>query len=186
MADSRAASRYVKSLLSLAVERGALEQVHDDMLLFDKVSRENPAFRLMLKNPVIKHNKKREILEKIFSGKVHPLTQAIFDIITKKNREAILPTIAKEFHVAYNLHKNIGKATVTTAFPIDNSLRSQFESVVKQITKQTHVELEERINKEMIGGFVLDIGDKQIDASLKNKLKMLKVKLSHNPYIKEF
>jgi F-type H+-transporting ATPase subunit delta len=186
MAESRAASRYVKSLLSLAVERDALEQVHDDMRLFDKVARENPAFRLMLKNPVIKHDKKREILEKLFAGKVHPLTQAIFDIITKKNREGILPAIAREFHVAYNKHKNIGKATVTTAFPIDDSLRSQFESVAKKITRQNHIELEERINKDMIGGFVLDVGDKQIDASLRNKLKMLKVKLSHNPYIKEF
>ena len=186
MAESRAASRYVRSLLSLAVERGALDQVHEDMLLFEKVCRGNEAFRLMLRNPVIKHDKKRDILEKLFAGKVHPLTMAIFDIITRKNREPLLPQIAREFHFAYNAHKNISKATVTTAFPIDNSLKDEFRKNVKQITMKESVELEEKIDKEMIGGFVLDVGDKQIDASLKNKLKMLKVKLSHNPYIKEF
>jgi F-type H+-transporting ATPase subunit delta len=58
--------------------------------------------------------------------------------------------------------------------------------MVKTISKKDKVELTENIDKEMIGGFVLNVGDKQIDASLKNKLKMLKVKLNHNPYIKEF
>jgi len=186
MAESRASSRYVKSLLGLAVEQGALEQVHDDMVLLDRVCEENRAFVLMLKNPIIKHGKKREILQKLFAGKVHSLTMAIFDIITRKNREAILPAIANEFHQAYNVYKNISKATVTTAIPIDDELRSQFESMVKNISKKDKVELKEKVDTEMIGGFILDVGDKQIDASLKNKLKMLKVNLSHNPYIKEF
>ena len=72
MVDSRAASRYVKSLLSLAVEKECLEAVHGDMLCFRKVVEENRAFELMLRNPIIKHEKKRDILEKIFRGKVHP------------------------------------------------------------------------------------------------------------------
>jgi F-type H+-transporting ATPase subunit delta len=186
MAESRVASRYVKSLLGLAVEQGALEQVHNDMLLFDRICEQNRSFVLMLKNPIIKHSKKRDILEALFKGKVHDLTMAIFDIITRKNREALLPAIANEFHQAYNVYKNISTATITTAFPIDNELRSQFEGMVKSISKKDKVELKEEIDKDMIGGFVLDVGDKQIDASLKNKLKMLKVKLSHNPYIKEF
>jgi len=58
--------------------------------------------------------------------------------------------------------------------------------MVKNISKKDKVELKEKVDTEMIGGFILDVGDKQIDASLKNKLKMLKVNLSHNPYIKEF
>jgi len=186
MADSRVASRYVKSLLGLAVEQGALEEVHNDMQLFDRVCEQNPSFVLMLKSPVIKHDKKRGVLEKLFAGKVHSLTMAIFDIITRKNREAILPAIADQFHHAYNIYKNISKATVTTAVPLDDALRNQFEAMVKTISKKDKVELKENIDKEMIGGFVLNVGDKQIDASLKNKLKMLKVKLNHNPYIKEF
>jgi F-type H+-transporting ATPase subunit delta len=186
MADSRVASRYVKSLLSLAVEQNALEDVHRDMLLFNRVCEENRDFRLMLKNPVIKHDKKRDILEILFTGKVNKLTLAVFDIITKKNREAILPSIAREFHNAYNVYKDISKATVTTAVPLDDNLRAQLESIVKQISHKELVELEEKLDKEMIGGFILDVEGKQIDASIKNKLKMLKLKFSHNPYIKDF
>lgn len=186
MAEARAASRYVKSLLSLAVEQNALEEVHDDMLLFDRVCQENRSFVLMLKSPVVKHDKKREVLEKLFAGKVHKLTIAIFDIITKKNREALLPAIAREFHKAYNINKGIGTASVTTAVALDDALRSRFESIVKEIIQKDKLELKENIDRDMIGGFVLDVGDKRIDASIKNRLKLLKVKFSQNPYIKEF
>ncbi|MEO5601921.1 MAG: ATP synthase F1 subunit delta [Cyclobacteriaceae bacterium] len=185
MADSRAASRYVKSLLGLAVEQKALEQVHQDMLLFSKVSEENRAFRLMLQNPVVKHDKKLAILTAIFKGKVNDLTMAFFDIITRKNREPILAGIAKEFHNAYNSYKGIGKATVITAIPLDASLRTEFEQLVRKYSDQKQVELIEKVDTEMIGGFVLNVGDRQIDASIKNKIKTLKLKFSQNPYIKE-
>ena len=186
MADTRAASRYVKSLLTLAVERNVLEEVHEDMLLFAKVCEENRPFALMLRNPIVKHEKKREILEKIFKGKVNELTMAILDILTRKNREPLLPAIAQEFHTAYNIYKGIGKASITTAVPLDATLRAEFETMVKHISKKDKVELTATVDKDMIGGFILNVGDQQIDASVKNKLKALKVKLSHNPYIKEF
>ncbi|MEJ7646012.1 MAG: ATP synthase F1 subunit delta [Chryseolinea sp.] len=186
MADTRAASRYVRSLLTLAVEKNVLEEVHQDMLLFAKICEQNRSFELMLRNPIVKHDKKRDILEKLFKGKVNELTMAILDILTRKNREPLLPAIAKEFHTAYNTYKGIRKASVTTAIPLDADLRAQFESMVMQISKQDKVELTATVDEDMIGGFILNVGDRQIDASVKNKLKALKVKLSHNPYIKEF
>jgi F-type H+-transporting ATPase subunit delta len=186
MADSRAASRYVKSLLDLAIQQKALENVHDDMLFFSKVFDSNRAFGLMLRNPVIPHNKKNDILTKIFKGKVHTLTMAFFDIITRKNREPLLPVIAREFHNSYNEYKGISKAVVTSAAPLDAKLRGEFQELVKKYSDKKQVELIERVDPEMIGGFVLNVGDRQIDASIKNKIKALKVKFSQNPYIKEF
>jgi F-type H+-transporting ATPase subunit delta len=134
MANARVASRYVKSLLGLAVEQNALDAVHNDMLSFSKVVKQNRDFALMLRNPIIKHDKKREILEKIFTGNVHKLTMAIFDIITSKNREPLLPAIAEEFHHAYNAYKNVGEATVTTAVPLDSALRAEIEKIVKKLS----------------------------------------------------
>ncbi len=186
MTETRVASRYVKSLLGLAEEQKAVEAVHNDMLLFAKVADENQAFALMLRNPIIKHDKKKEILEKIFKGKVHTLTLAIFDIITRKNREGILIDIAKQFHTAYNEYKGITKGIVITATPLDATLRKELEQIVKKISDTKDVELIEKVDAEMIGGFVLNVGDRQIDASIKNKLKELKLKFSYNPYVKEF
>lgn len=186
MAESRVASRYVKSLLGLAVEQGALENVHQDMQLFDKICGSNTDFLLMLRSPIIKHDKKKDILEKIFKGKVHKLSLAIIDILTAKNREPLLPAIAKEFHTAYNDYKGISKASVTTTIPVDAQLRSELEKIVKKLSGAEKIELDEKVDPDLIGGFILNVGDKQIDASIKSKLKTLKVKFSENPYIKEF
>lgn len=186
MADIRVASRYVKSLLGLAVEQGALEAVHKDMLLFTKVLKENRDFKIMINSPVIRHEKKRAILEKIFAGKVDKLTMAIMDILTRKNREPLLPSIASEFHNAYNTYKGIGKAYITTTVRMDNDLRKAVEEIVKKLSKTKQVEIEEKTDKDLIGGFILNVGDQQIDASIKSKLKSLQVRFSENPFVKEF
>lgn len=186
MADARVASRYVKSLLGLAVEQGVLEAVNTDMQFFDRVCHSNRDFVLMLKSPIIRHEKKKEILNKLFSGKVHPLTMSIIEILTKKNREPLLPSIATEFHNAYNVYKGIGKASVISTVPVDAELRSELVALVKKLSDKTQVELEEKVDKDLIGGFILNVGDRQIDASIKNKLKNLKNKFSENPFIKQF
>lgn len=182
----RASSRYVKSLLGLAVERNVLEQVHADMQMFARVVEENRELRLALNNPIIKHDKKREILEQLFKGRVNDLTLAIFDIITKKHREPLLLAIAKGFHDAYNEFKGIGVATVTSAVPLDSSLRAEMVAMVKKLSDRKEVELIEKVDPSLIGGFILNVGDRQVDASIKSRLNSLKVNLSHNPYIKEF
>lgn len=98
----------------------------------------------------------------------------------------MLPAIAEEFHHAYNVYKNVGEASVTTAVPLDDKLRGEIEKIVKKLSDKKEVEIKEKVDASMIGGFVLNVGDRQIDASIKNKLKALKVKFSENPYIKEF
>lgn len=186
MADLRVASRYVKSLLGLAVEKGAVEAVHQDMLLFSKICKENRAFVMMLKSPVVRHDKKRDILEKIFAGKMNPLSMAIIDILTRKNREPLLPSIATEFHNAYNVHKGIGQANITTSLPMDNEMREVVESIVRKLSDRKLVEIDEKVDKDLIGGFILNVGDRQIDASIKSKLRTLSLKFNENYYIKEF
>lgn len=186
MADSRVASRYVKSLLGLAVEQGVLEAVHADMQLFDRVCHSNRDFVLMLKSPIVRHEKKKDILNKLFSGQVHKLTMSIIDILTSKNREPLLPAIATEFHNAYNEYKGIGKASITSTIPIDGKLKSELEAIVKKLSNKAQVELEEKVDKDLIGGFILNVGDRQIDASVKSKLKALRIKFAENPFAKQF
>ncbi|MBS1951925.1 MAG: hypothetical protein OJF59_001370 [Cytophagales bacterium] len=186
MAHSRVASRYVKSLLGLAVEQNALEQVHADMQLFDQACRNSRELAMMLRSPIIKHEKKKSILTVLFKGKVHALTMAIIDILTKKNREPLLPAIASEFGNAYNVYKGIEKATITTTIAIDEKLKQEIVAMVKKLSSKKEVELTTKIDKDLIGGFILNVEDRQIDASIKNKLKSLKVKFSENPYVKEY
>ena len=180
MADIKAASRYVKSLLNLAVEKGALEQVHSDMIAFDKVLSENRALLTALRSPIIKHYKKKNILEALFRGRFNDLTLSFFRIITEKNREGLLPLIAKEFHHAYNEHQGVGRASVVTAVPLDSELREELIAVAKKVVGKTKVELKEEVDPTIIGGFILNAGSQQIDSSIKHKLKILQLNFNNN------
>jgi F-type H+-transporting ATPase subunit delta len=60
------------------------------------------------------------------------------------------------------------------------------EAIVKKLSNKTQVELDQKVDKDLIGGFILNVGDRQIDASIKSKLKSLKIKFSENPFVKEF
>ena len=180
MADIKAASRYVKSLLGLAVDKGVLEQVHADMLAFDKVLSENRPLLTALRSPIIKHYKKKNILEALFRGRFNDLTLSFFRIITEKNRERLLPLIASEFHHAYNEHQGIGRASVVTAVPLDHELREELVAVAKKVVGKSKVELNEEVDPSIIGGFILNAGSQQIDSSIKHKLKILQLNFNNN------
>lgn len=182
MSVNRIASRYAKPLLELSIEKGILEEVAKDMDQFAALCESNRDFVLMLKNPILNHLNKLSILKKIFTGKVNDLTLSIFDIISRKNREQYLPEIALEFHKQYNIAKGISEATVTTVVPLNAQLKIEVTALVKKITGKK-VELTEIISPSIIGGFILRIGDRQIDDSINSKLNELKLKFSQNLYV---
>jgi len=180
MADSKAVPRYVKSLLNLAVSNGVLDEVHEDMKSFERVLAQNRPLVNVLRSPIVKHYKKKNVLESLFRGRYNDLTLSFFRIITEKNREEILPLIAKEFHNAYNEHQGIGKASVVTAVPLDNELREEILSVAKKVVGKSQVELKEEVDPTIIGGFILNAGTQQIDSSIRHKLNILQLTFNDN------
>lgn len=174
MSESSVAYRYAKSLIELAEEKGITEKVQGDMKLFESVCKENRQFELTMKSPVVKHFKKLEILKAIFADKVDPLTMSIFEIITHKNRERILPALASEFLNQYDDLKGILKAEITTVGELTADQRKSFVDMIAGATGKT-VSLKEKTNADLIGGYILKVNDKQIDTSVRKKLNNLKV-----------
>jgi len=172
--------------LDLAIEQGQLEAVHQDMNRLLDLAASNSDFKVMLKSPVINADKKLNVLNALFKDAKSPLTLIFFKVVAQKGRETVLLDIAKEFHRQYNLHSNIQEAEVVTTFPLDEEMRSSFISLVKEISGFEKVELKEKVDSELIGGFVLTVGDKQIDESLSSKLSHLKLKFTQNLYEKKY
>lgn len=169
MGSHRASIRYAKSLIELSQEQNSLEKVKEDMILFSNVIESNRDFANILKNPVIQTDKKRKVLKAIFDKRVQPLTLKAFELILTKNRENMLAFIATDFINEYNILKGIAVAHITTPFTLDNDQRKQVNELVTEITGKKP-ELIEEVNETIIGGFVLKIGDRQIDESVKTKL----------------
>jgi F-type H+-transporting ATPase subunit delta len=184
MKGTRAASRYAKSLLGLAVEQGSLEAIKQDMDLIVNVCQSSRDLVVLLKSPLVKSDKKLSILNEIFAGKISGLTFRFIEIITNNRRESILLVIATSFQQQYREHKKILKAVVTTAVGIDDNLRSKVLDLLKK-QADGEVELVEKVNKDLIGGFVLTYNDNQVDASVSAQLAKLRQSFSENAYISE-
>src|SRR5262245_8439456 len=114
MPNPRLATRYAKSLLGLAIEKGQLEQVYADMLWIQSVCKTNRDFVNLLKSPVISGDKKVKILEAVTGDKFNKLTQAFNALLVNKTRESNLPEIASAFITQYKEYKNIHTVKLTT------------------------------------------------------------------------
>ena len=182
MSEVRVAKRYAKSLLELAVEQDCLQEVIEDVRVFGKAIDENRQLFLAMKSPVIKQAHKKIILDRIFGGKLSNLTISFFDIVCRKGRASVLPAVANEFERQYNLFLGIEKASVVAASELTDDLRKEFEAMVGQITNCKQVILEEKIEPDLVGGFILKVGDKQIDDSISGRLRIMKNKLITRSY----
>lgn len=171
-----AATRYAKSLMDLATEGNALEAVKNDMKAVIRLCEENRDFALFLKSPVIKTDKKIEVLNSVFQGKISKLSQSFLALIASKNREAYIPEIARAFDELYKQNSNILTAVVTSARGLDDTTRKKVIELVKS-QMNGEVELIEKIDPNTIGGFILKIGDRQIDRSVSRQLSTLKNQL---------
>lgn len=174
MSNQRIAHRYAKPLLELAEKQKSLEKVKEDMLYLAELCQENREFSLMLKSPIIPHQKKATILRAIFGKKSNALTLQFLDLITQKNREKVLSDVAKEFINLYEVKMGLQAATVTSSIALDPTEKKLVEKLVDKISgKKAH--LKEKVNPELIGGYILRLGeDQQIDDSVAGKLRELK------------
>lgn len=185
MAETKLARRYAKSILDLGKEQHITEQLFADMILLLQTFKENRQLSAVFKSPIITTDKKDAILNDLFINKVNKLTLEFFRIVTRKNREYFIEDIARSFIELYKSYNGMQSAQVITATPIDANLRNQILAIIGESTKDT-IDLEEIIDKNIIGGFILRWGDKQIDASVTTKLHELKQEFKSNLYLKDY
>src|SRR6185503_17167209 len=180
MLNPRIASRYAKSLIDLALEKGQLEEVYADMEWLQKVIRSNRDFVNLLKSPVIKADTKKKIVHAVTKGNIGEMTSAFNALLITKGRESVLPEMVTAFIAAYKKHKHIQVVKLTTASPVTEAVKEAIIAQVKKTAGFQHIELEEKVDPELIGGFVLQAGDKLIDASVAYDLRAIARQFENN------
>jgi len=175
MNDSKISVRYSKALFETALEKNILDKVNQDMILISEICK-NPETKEFLHNPVIVPSKKSEILHKVFGDFVEKITLSLIDLAVKNGRESYIPAIARVFIHETLKYKGITESVLTTAVKVDTNIKKQITDMISEVFK-TKVELEEVIDPEILGGFILRVDDNYIDASIKNKLRKIKKEL---------
>ncbi|MEJ6980754.1 ATP synthase F1 subunit delta [Pedobacter sp. P351] len=181
MSEIQVASRYAKSLIDLAEEQNSLEAIKADIESFIKVMHQNSQLQAVLRNPIVGIDKKIKILNQLFGSSFHKVIMTFFKIVVTKGRSGILYGTAKEFVNEYNRRKGILHALVTSAAPLTEEQKSKITSIVVEATN-AQVVLESRVDPDLIGGFILKVGDRQVDASISSSLSKLKKEFSQKVF----
>jgi F-type H+-transporting ATPase subunit delta len=185
MSINRVAGRYAKSIIDLASDNNKLDVVLNDMEIFKKSLASRDLY-LMLKSPIIHSDKKNKILSILFGDKFDKITMSFVDICVRKGRESILPEIIDEFIIQYNKLKKITTVTISTAQELP---LVELEAIKQKLMLSTEtgdkIEVIVKVKPELIGGYVVEIGDKLYDASILHKLETLKKQFSNNHYEKK-
>lgn len=183
MPNPRLASRYAKSLIDLSQEQGQLENVYNDVLLLQNITKTNREFSNLLRSPVVSADKKQKILEAITNGRVSAIMSVFIKLLVSKGRESNLPEITTSFIAQYKILKNIHIVKLTTAAPVSEALKNAIMEQVKKTSNIQNIELETIIDDKIIGGFVLQAGDKLVDASIAYDLKEIARQFENNDFI---
>ena len=110
---------------------------------------------------------------------------AFINIITTKKRESLLALIAISFISLYKEHNKIETASVTTVTPLDETLRAEVINFIKK-HGNNNVELIEKVDENIIGGAIIRMGDKQLDASVSKSISELRQSFNSNLYLQDF
>ncbi|MCM4167941.1 ATP synthase subunit delta, sodium ion specific [Arenibacter antarcticus] len=172
MNESRAAVRYAKAILDMAVENKSTEGVENDMRKIVTTISGSPELRDMLGSPILKGELKKNALSAIFEGSTS-VTEGLLTVLVDNKRISILNDVAEKFIILNEARKGQGIAIVTTAVPLTEELEKKILSKVVQITGNEST-IENKVDESIIGGFILRVGDMQYDASISNKLDNLK------------
>jgi len=185
MKQSRVTIRYAKALFQLSVEQNSLEDAHNDMMFIDSLCSECKDFSILLKSPIVKTDHKLRIFEEIFASKISKVSMMFVSIITTKKRESFLAEIAKSFITLYKEYNNIETAVVTTAIPLTETLKNEVLAYIIA-DSNNKVELTEVVDKNIIGGAIIRMGDKQLDTSVANEISELRQMFNKNLYLQDF
>jgi len=178
MSGSRAAIRYAKAVLSLATDQKSAEAVNSDMKLITNTIAQSEDLNQMLQSPVVRSSDKKAVLTSVFKN-ANVATVNLIDTLISNKRLALLNDVSASYTQLYDQMRGSQVASVTTAVPLTDDLKTKVLAKVKELTGK-EAEVENIIDESILGGFILRVGDIQYNASIANKLDKLKREFTLN------
>lgn len=167
------ARRYAQALFDLGSENGALEDLEADLTRAAETISRHPVVQKTLYHPLISADEKRRLVEALLGGDVSPRALNFLRLILEKKREHHLPVILAEFRRLVNAARNVVEAEATVASPLGAPLLAELRSRLESVTGK-RVNLKVSLNPGLLGGVVVQIGDRRYDGSLRGRLESLR------------
>lgn len=185
MSYTKITIRYAAAFFDLAEEKGIIDNAYEDMTMLGDICASNHDFVRMLQNPVINADKKNKVISKIFGTSMNKMSLSFISLMIRKRRERYLPSIAEAFSDLYKASKGIKTAYVTSAVELAAQDKAGILEILSKLTDKK-IELIEKTNESLLGGFVINLDNFQIDQSIASKVKQLKKDFAKNLFVRGF
>lgn len=182
MANYRVAKRYAKGLYQFSSAEGKTDEIYAEMQELSQLISESPDLQQFLKTPILDFRKKQTIAQQIFKSYSKEVQQFI-QLVILHGRESNLKEISQAYLKWVEEQKGIQRATLISAVELDPNTVSEIIKKSGLIKDMSTYKLTQKIDASLIGGYILEVGDKQVDASVKNRFNQLRENFEINNYI---
>ena len=170
-------NRYAKALYKFAMDHSTAEAVYEEMKNVINSFQENPRLSKVLANPFVGNSEKYELLKAAAGDKVEDGYLGFVKLILEKRREEYALQMALAYRDIYRKENKISQVKIITAIRLPEAEMKQLRTLVSDSFKDTKLEFSEQINPEIIGGFIIDVDDSRMDASISNEIEQLRLNL---------
>ena len=172
MVNQKVARRYAMAVAMLAAEQNAAERVGADLGLLSETLMQPGKVRDFFTAPVISRPDKERVLAEIFGGKVHAVALHALLLLVRKRRESFLPAILDQYLELRRAAEGRQRVTLESARSLH---RTEYDELVRRLERMyaKTFEVTEVVNRELIGGVRLVMGDRRIDGSVSGRLEAL-------------
>jgi F-type H+-transporting ATPase subunit delta len=177
MSSTRAAIRYAKAILDIATSKSVAKEVSQDMTLIANTIQNNLELSTFIQNPTMSVEVKQSALLEVFAS-VNNVTKSLFRLLFENKRFEILEAVAVQYNNLFDEANGVQVAKVTTAIAMTSELEAKVLAKIATLSDKK-ITIVNTIDPTIIGGFILRIGDNQYNASVANRLQVLKRELSN-------
>ncbi|MEG4515889.1 MULTISPECIES: ATP synthase F1 subunit delta [unclassified Microcoleus] len=169
---------YASALMSLAQSNNLSEKFGEDIRSLLSLLEGSEELRQFLGNPLVKPDAKKAVIQQIAGEEMSPLMHSFLKLLVDKGRIVFLEGIGKQYLARLRELNQTVLAEVTSAVPLSDAQQQTVREKVQAMTSASQVEIETKIDADLIGGVVIKVGSQVIDASLRGQLRRLGLRLN--------
>jgi ATP synthase F1 delta subunit len=163
---------YAEALFGAAKDAGVLDEVHGQLGQVADAVDSNRDLQVFFFSPYFSSEEKRDGISKAISGADQRLVNFL-ELLAERHRMPAIFRIRKRFDELWAIENKRLEVTVTSAVELDAKVAKEVGKAIEKQTGQT-IELESRVDPEIIGGIVLQVGNRVLDASIRSRLERLR------------
>jgi F-type H+-transporting ATPase subunit delta len=168
---------YAEALMALAQDSNLIDVFGEDTRSLLEMIESSPELKDALVNPFVKADSKKQIFRQLLDGQVNPYFLNFLMLVIDRRRIFLLEAICRQYRVLLRQIKNTVLAEVTATLELNDTQRDAVIQKVKALTSASEVELEVKIDPELIGGVIIKVGSQVLDASIKGQLRRIGISL---------